>query len=106
MHLRVSADVLLHPLPVLDDAKATRQYESELLWDSLYANLADFSIALVHGEAPALARLVQVFGIYKASKIAGTKIWNQFPQYKRHIRPVRREQIERVWQLRQNQILN
>lgn len=103
-HLRVSADDLLNPLPVLGDAEATARYEAELLWDSLYESLADFSIALIRGEPAALARLVQVFGLYKSAKIAGKKIWDQFPRYKRHIRPVRREQIERVWQLRQHPI--
>lgn len=102
--LRVSAEVLLRPLPVLDDLENARRYETALLWDGLYPDLAEFSVALVRGESPALARLAQVFGLYKAWKIAGNKIWDRFPDYKRHIRPVRREQLERVWQLRQNPI--
>ena len=60
------------------------------------------SVALVRGEAPALARLVQVFGLYKAWKIAGEKIWERFPAYQKNIRPVRRDQLERIWLLRQN----
>ena len=103
-HLHVSADDLLHPLPVLCDQETTHRLESELLWDSLYASLEEFSIALVHAEVPALARLVQVFGLYQASKVAGKKVWDRFPTYKLHIRPGRREQIERIWQLRQNPI--
>jgi transcriptional regulator with XRE-family HTH domain len=99
--LHIDAKDLLQPLPVLDDGEAVRQYETTLLWDCLYPSLVDFSVALVHGESVALARLVQVFGIYKASKIAGQKIWDRFPGYKRHIRPIRREEIERVWQIHQ-----
>jgi transcriptional regulator with XRE-family HTH domain len=101
--LHVKAEDLLQPLPVLNDAEAVRQYEASLLWDHLYSCLADFSVALVRGESVALARLVQVFGIYRAAKIVGgPKIWDRFPEYKRHIRPVRREQIERVWNLRRD----
>lgn len=100
--LRISAEDLLHPLPVLGDAQLTEQYEAALLWDRLYPGLGDFGVALVRGEWPALARLVQVYGLYQARKIAGPKVWDRFPDYKRHIRPVRREQLERVWQLHRN----
>jgi transcriptional regulator with XRE-family HTH domain len=99
--LHVKAEDLLQPLPVLDDPVSTRQLETALLWDALYSDLSDFSIALVRGEAAALARLVQIFGLYAASKIAGRKIWDRFPDFKRSIRPVRREQLERVWQFHQ-----
>lgn len=102
--LHVSADDLLTPLPVLGDLEMSKRYESELLWDSLYENLLDFMIAVINGEEAALARLVQVFGLYQASKIAGRKVWERFPKYKKLIRPIRREQMERVWQLRQNQM--
>jgi transcriptional regulator with XRE-family HTH domain len=98
--LHIQAEDLLRSLLVLNDDEAVRKYETALLWDRLYPGLVDFSVALVHGEVAALARLVQVFGLYKASKIAGKKIWDRFPQYKKHIRPVRREQIEQIWQVR------
>jgi transcriptional regulator with XRE-family HTH domain len=100
--LQINAEDLLQPLPLLDDAEVTRRYETTFLWDRLYSSLADFTIALVRSESAALARLVQVFGIYKASKIAGPKIWNQFPKYKQQIRPIRREQVERIWKLHEN----
>ncbi|MCC7441796.1 MAG: hypothetical protein IT285_09185 [Bdellovibrionales bacterium] len=63
-------------------------------------------MALIQGEEPALARLVQVYGLYKAAKTAGRKVWERFPQYKRHIRPTRREQLEHVWRYRQSQTSN
>ncbi|MGK5084445.1 hypothetical protein WDW37_14215 [Bdellovibrionota bacterium FG-1] len=100
--LQLRAEDLLRPLPVLGDPEATRKLEAELLWDRLYVGLIDFSIAVVRGELPALGRLVQVFGIYKASKIAGPKIWERFSEYKRYIRPIRREELEKIWILRQN----
>src|SRR5262249_23680062 len=102
--LHVSAEDLLYPLPVLGEIESTRRYEAALLWDGLYPDLSEFAVALVRGEMPALARLVQVFGLYKAWKIAGQKVWERFPEYKKHIRPVRREQLECVWRLRQNRI--
>jgi len=98
--LHVSADVLLKPLPVLSDNDQTREYEGMLLWDRLYPSLADYSVALLRGELPALARLVQVFGLFRGEKIAGSQmIWNRFPNYKHLIRSVRRQQMERIWNL-------
>lgn len=98
--LRVSVDTLLQPLPVLADQKLTHSLETRLLWDHLYGSLADFSVGIVRGETPALARLVQVFGLFSAAKIAGNHlVWDCFPQYKLHIRPIRREQLERLWRL-------
>lgn len=102
--LRVSAEVLLRPLPVLKDSAVTHHYEVLLLWDRLYPDLSHFAVAIVRGEGGALGRLVQVFGLYQGSKIAGEKIWKRFPDYKKYIRPVRREQLEHIWQLRQNLI--
>lgn len=99
--LELRADELLQPLPILDDPEASRRLEASLLWDRLYPTLLDFSVALTRGQPPALARLVQVFGMYKGAKIAGRKIWERFPDYKRYIRPVRREQLEGIWLLRQ-----
>jgi transcriptional regulator with XRE-family HTH domain len=98
--LDVSADILLRPLPVLGDPEATLQYEAALLWDRIYPDLADFSAALAWGELPALARLVQVYGLFRASKVAGRRVWDRFHDYKRLIRPVRREQLECIWKLR------
>ena len=99
--LGVSADVLLRPLPLLDDAQTVGKLETSLLWDHLYPDLAEYAVALARGELPALARLAQVYGMYRASKIAGRGVWESFPRFKRHIRPVRREQLERVWELHQ-----
>jgi len=97
--LSAPADLLLRPLPVLGDGAAVRKLEATLLWDNLYPDLGDFAIALVRSESPALARLAQVFGLYRASKIAGRKVWDRFHEYKRQIRPVRRQQLERIWEL-------
>lgn len=100
--LQIKADVLLVPLPVLSDPQSVRLYETTLLWDRLYPNLIEFCVALIRGESQALARLVQVFGIYTAAKIAGQKIWDRFSDYQKYIRPVRRKEIERIWVLHQN----
>ncbi len=103
--LRLPVSALLKPLPVLDDLGATRKLEAALLWDRMYPSLADFMVAIVQGEDVALARLVQVFGLYRAAKVVPRElVWKQFPEFKRHIRPVRRQQLEQVWNLRQGLI--
>ncbi len=101
--LQVKAEDLLDSLPVLDDREMTRKLETILLWDHLYSDLAAFAVGLVRGESAALARLVQVYGLYPASNIVPQNmIWDRFQEYKRHIRPVRREQVEKIWQIRQS----
>lgn len=99
--LGIRADELLRSLPVLDDHALRSAYETIFLWDRLYPGLEDFAIALVRGNEAALARLVQVFGLYKSANVAGPQVWRRFPFYKKHIRPIRREQLERLWKLRQ-----
>ncbi|MCX5790594.1 MAG: helix-turn-helix transcriptional regulator [Elusimicrobia bacterium] len=88
----VSLDTLLTPLPSVDaDA------EAELLWDRLYADLLAFAAALTRGELKALARLAQECGLYRAERIVGNDTWSRYPEYRRLIRPERREQLDRLW---------
>lgn len=79
------------------DEKAEQDVKTEFLWDGLYPGLAGFCAALARGEDRALARLVQVYGLYRAEAVAGESVWTRFPRYKRHVHPGRREGLEAVW---------
>ena len=96
--LNLSLDELVAPLPRLDP-EGQESLTAELLWDKLYPDLVAFSIALARGELQALARLAQVFGLFRAAKMAGDAAWSRFPEYARLIHPQRRGDLERVWRL-------
>jgi len=98
--LGVSADELLTPLPLLGDPEKTERETVKLLWDRLYPDLVSFAIDVGRGRAPALARLVQVYGLYAAARIAGASVWKNFPKYRKHIHPVRRQELELLWKWR------
>jgi hypothetical protein len=74
-----------------------RTLEASVLWDRLYPDLGAFASALHAGEPRALARFVQVYGLYAAESTLGAVAWRAFPTYKRHIHPVRRSQLEILW---------
>jgi transcriptional regulator with XRE-family HTH domain len=97
--LEVSMDELARPLPVWADESDKSSLETALLWDRLFPSLDDFAIAVARGAACALARLVQVYGLYAAERMAGRRVWKDFSRYKRHIHPVRRRELERLWDL-------
>ncbi|MCC6954411.1 MAG: helix-turn-helix domain-containing protein [Deltaproteobacteria bacterium] len=79
-----------------------KQLEAEYLWDRLYPSLEEFAIAIVRSEPSALARLVQIVGLFDAAKIAGKNVWKRFPRFKSRIHPKRAEQCEIVWSLQKN----
>jgi len=99
--LDVPAQDLLEPLPGLGSEQRAR-WRSTFLWDRLYPDLDSFLLALVRNEERALGRLVDRVGLYRAAKIAGAAVWRKFPVYRRHLAPVRRKGLERVWHLRQS----
>jgi transcriptional regulator with XRE-family HTH domain len=94
--LGVPMEDLGRPLPCFDP-ESHGQLKASLLWDSLYPDLDEFALALDAGEPRALARFVQVYGLYAAESAVGTVAWRAFPTYKRHIHPVRRQQLEALW---------
>lgn len=98
----VSMDVLSKELPVVSSDSQRSKIETQLLWDKLYPDLEHFARGLVVGHAAALARLVQVFGLFTAEKIAGKQVWKKFSQYKNMIHPGRRRTLEIVWTEIQN----
>lgn len=100
--LGVAAGDLAEPLPALAPEEERRAV-TELLWDGLYPGLAEFCAALAREEEPALARLAQVYGLYRAAAAAGPAVWTGFPRYKRLIKPARRQGLERIWSLETTQ---
>jgi len=97
--LRVSVEDLVAEMPCIDPA-TRRRLEAALLWDRLYPALEDLAVAVCRGESRALARLVEVYGLFGSAKIAGRTVWERFPEYQRHLHPARREELARVWRLK------
>ena len=97
----VPADDLLRPLPLVDKPKELGRVQAQLLWDRLYPSVPSLAAAAVRGEAAAIARLVQIYGLFVTAGMLGAKVWRDFPVYKRHLIPARRRALEAIWQLRQ-----
>ena len=100
--LEVSVDELLSPLPLLEEPAKAQRETAKLLWDRLYPDLAHFAIDVGRGRSQAVARLVQVYGLYAAARMAGKSVWKNFPKYRKYIHPVRRKELELLWQLKMN----
>jgi len=96
--LNLSIDQLTKPLPLLDSDEF-KKLEVSLLWDKLYPSGIAFLMALMQHQKPAMARLVQVLGLFQAAPIVGKRIWSEFDSYKRFIEPRQREAWESVWNL-------
>lgn len=100
--LGVHVDDLLHTLPVLEEPTSRKRLETLLLWDHLFSDLESFFVCLVQGDLRALARLVQVFGLFKASKIVGLRVWHRFHAYKIYLRSERRKELEQIWRVQKS----
>lgn len=99
--LHLTADDLLQPLSY-DSADDVRRLGATLLWDHLYPTIEDFVIALLQKKPQALARLVEVYGLFRASALVKKAVWKLFPKYKKFLPPIRRKQCERIWFLKTN----
>ncbi|TBR17373.1 XRE family transcriptional regulator [bacterium] len=96
--LGLGVDAVVAPLPE-PPPDTERAMRVEYLWDGLYPDLPAFGAALAREDDKALARLVQADGLYRAAAAVGGAVWERFPAYKRHIKPQRREGLERIWDL-------
>lgn len=94
--LGVRVEDLAGPLPCFDPSTRARLHAT-LLWDRLYPDLDDFAVALNSRDPRAVARFVQVYGLYAAESTLGPWVWEDFPDYKRHIHPARRAELETLW---------
>ena len=94
--LGVPVEELTRPLPCFDPATHA-ELRATLLWDRLFPDLDDLAVALNAGDPRALGRFVEVYGLFAAETTLGSRIWSEFPKYKRHIHPVRRRELETLW---------
>lgn len=72
--------------------------ETLVLWDRLYGSLEYFVAALARFELKAIARYIQVFGILKAEKIFGKRVFQKFDRFAPFIHPVRRKELKALCQ--------
>lgn len=101
--LDISPDSLLRPLPLLCDEQSLQRETARLLWDKLYPDLMSLLVAVLERQPQALARVVQIYGLYSSAKLFGERVWRDFSKYKQFIHPVRRKELESVCQYRQSQ---
>ena len=97
--LGVSMDELSMPLPCLQSPEERAALSAGLLWDRLYPDVGSFAAALVRGEERAVARLVEVYGLFLSARMLGRAVWVRFAQYKKYLPPVLRRQLEELWTL-------
>jgi transcriptional regulator with XRE-family HTH domain len=100
--LGLPVEEIARPLPCFGDDHD--RLEAELLWDRLYPDLDDFAIAVAKGELSAVARLVEVYGLFASAKVAGDWIWEAFLTYQRFIHPARRRALRRLAEWHGNRI--
>lgn len=105
--LNVKMETLLTPLPATTGAEK-RKLETSLNWDKLYPTLEDLVLAAKKWHPPAVARLVQTYGLVTAGRIVGNKkaLWDRYPIYKMHIHPGTRKLLDQVWEQQWNPTSN
>ncbi len=101
--LGISPGILLKPLPLLCDEQRLQGETARLLWDKLYPDMTSLLVAALEREPQALARIVQVYGLFASAKLFGGRVWRDFDKYKKFIQPTRRRELECLWQYRQSQ---
>jgi len=94
--LGVSVEELAKPLPCFEP-ETHAQLRATLLWDRVFPDLDDLAVALNDRDPRALGRFVEVYGLFAAEATLGSFVWIEFPNYKRHIQPVRRSELETLW---------
>jgi transcriptional regulator with XRE-family HTH domain len=97
--LNVSCDVLLQSMPGLVELKRT---QSSYVWDHRFPDIETFVIAAMSNNLEAMARAVEVHGLYGTAEILGDIVWDSFDKFKRYLPPKKRQAMEAVWHLRQN----
>lgn len=95
--LKISANDLISSTEIPEKEK----FETALLWDRAFGSLEEFAVALGRQELKAVARLVQVYGMFAAEKIVGQMVWRDFDRYARYIHPARRVECEKLCRLKQ-----
>jgi transcriptional regulator with XRE-family HTH domain len=94
--LGVPVEELTQPLPCFEPETHART-RATLLWDRVFPDLDDLAVALNAKDPRALGRFVEVYGLFAAEATLGSFIWREFPNYKRHVHPARRLELETLW---------
>ena len=102
--LAVPIQDLTRPLPCFDESHD--RLMATLLWDWIYPDLDDLAIAVGRWEPRAVARLVEVYGLYASARIIGQGVWRRFPSFSQFIHPVRRRQLEALAEWKRNRTIN
>jgi transcriptional regulator with XRE-family HTH domain len=100
--LGVSVEDLAKPLPCFEP-ETHAQLRATLLWDRAYPDLDDFAVAVNARDPRALGRFVEVYGLFAAEATLGAFVWEDFPNYKQHIHPARRLELETLWAWHESQ---
>jgi transcriptional regulator with XRE-family HTH domain len=100
--LGVAVETLVEPIPAFGEDHD--ELQTRYLWDRLYPDLESLAIAVNRFEPQAVARLVQVDGLYAAGKILGPKVWKRFDRFKHFIHPARRKQLEGLVRWRESRM--
>ena len=97
--LNVTCDVLLQAMPGLVELTRT---QSAYLWDQRFPDIETFVVAAMNSNLDAVARTVEVHGLYGAADILGDIVWHSFDKYRRYLPPKKRQAMEAVWLLHQS----
>jgi transcriptional regulator with XRE-family HTH domain len=97
--LNISCDMLLYSLPGL---LQLHQTQAAYLWDQLFPDIETFIVAVMKNDLRAMARVVEVHGLYGGADVLGEIVWTAFDKYKRYLPPKKRQSMEAVWRFRQS----
>lgn len=95
----LSQNINVPPQFFFEDMPDLKPESTLFLWDHLYPDMTAFVCALIKGDREAVARLVQVLGLYESEMILGKKIILDFQAYRKYLHPARVRQLEAVWHL-------
>jgi len=104
--LNIGWNDLSKPLFEGDEVEWKKRLRVSLLWDHLYSDVDEFLLALYFFEPRAVARYVQVYGLYQSANTLGDRVWKDFDLYKNYLHPVRRNECEKICQIHQQLITN
>ena len=76
--------------------------QSAYLWDQRFPDIETFVVAAMNSNLDAVARTVEVHGLYGAADILGDIVWHSFDKYRRYLPPKKRQAMEAVWLLHQS----
>lgn len=102
--MQLSKSLQIEPQLLLQERANLEEFATCYLWDTLYPNMEAFIHAVAIKSPQAIARLVQVHGFWRSAKIAGKKSVQNFHDYKKYIKPVRKKELEVLWPLYQSKI--